>query len=168
MVRASWVDPLDVSFSQSSPDNRWNTNKFPALYCCCSEQVAVAVAEDILGFAAVDLSDLQPEFLPQKAEISWSGKIVDVISDEGLKTIGFPSDYPKNVEKSQTQSLAEAWFANQVEGVVCRSVSLMKKGFTNWKGGHEPWSELAVYSSKAKSTPKLLSRSVLKFAPPST
>jgi len=58
VVRANWRDPLDATFSQNSVDNRWNTKTFSALYCCCSEPVMIAVAEDILGYAGVDLSDL--------------------------------------------------------------------------------------------------------------
>ena len=45
VVRADWEDPLDASFSRRRPDRRWNTADFGALYCCCSEAVARAVAQ---------------------------------------------------------------------------------------------------------------------------
>ena len=62
VIRKNWGDPLDASFSQNNADNRWSTVDFPALYCCCSEQGSVAVAEDVFAYAAVHLSDLQPEY----------------------------------------------------------------------------------------------------------
>ena len=164
VVRASWPDPLDVSFSQSNSENRWNTTDFPALYCCCSEPVAIAVAEDIFRLAGVDISDLQPAYRPQKVEISWSGNVVDVISGEGIQAIGFPSDYPKGVDKSQTRALAAEWFRSENEGVVCRSASLMRKGLMNWNGKHEQWSELAIYSSKSKVAPRMINRSNLALS----
>jgi RES domain-containing protein len=163
VIRAGWANPLDASFSQTNATNRWNTNRFPALYCCCSESVAIAVAEDVLGYAGLNVSDLQPDYRPQKVEISWSGNVVDVISEEGIKAIGFPSNYPNGVNKLQTRALAEEWFESENEGVVCRSASLSAKGLTKWSGKHEQWSELAIYTSKAKVAPKFLSRSTLKL-----
>jgi hypothetical protein len=164
VVRANWADPLDLSFSKANPDNRWNTEDFPALYCCCSELVARAVAEDILGYAGIDIADLQPGFRPQKTEISWSGKVVDVISEEGVTQIGLPSHYPVGVERSQTRALSIEWFEAHHEGVVCRSASLMRKKFSAWKGSHEPWSEVAIYTSNASIAPRLLSRTELRLS----
>ncbi len=163
VVRANWRDPLDATFSQNSVDNRWNTKTFSALYCCCSEPVMIAVAEDILGYAGVDLSDLQPDYLPHKVEISWSGNVVDVITEEGITAIGFPSQYPANVDKSQTRILSEEWFATDKEGVVGRSASLMRKGFTKWAGQHEQWSEVAIFTSNTAIPPTMISRTNLTF-----
>ena len=158
VIRKNWGDPLDASFSQNNTDNRWNTRDFPALYCCCSEVVAVAVAEDVFEYAGVNVSDLQPEYRPQIARISWSGDVMDVISEEGIHGIGFPIEYPAGVDKSQTRNLAEQWIRDGSEGVVCRSASMMKKGFSTWNGDHKPWSELAVFPSNVKIRPSLISR----------
>jgi RES domain-containing protein len=163
VVRTSWTDPLDVSFSQQKVDNRWNTPTFPALYCCCSEPVAVAVAEDVLNYAGVVVADLQPEYRPQKVAISWSGHVVDVISEEGLKSIGLPSEYPVAVSKDRTRTLAEQWIGADEEGIVCRSASLSKKGFAGWVGSHEPWGELTIFTSAAKIAPKVVGRTDLEI-----
>jgi len=164
VIRVNWEDPLDTSFSQNSSDNRWNSKNFAALYCCCSEPVAVAVAEDVFAYAGVDLSDLQPEYRPQVAEISWSGNVVDVISEEGIEAIGFPLRYPADIRKSQTRDLAVEWFRDGSEGVVCRSASMMKKGFSEWRGQHELWSELAVFVTNTKTSPRLISRRNLELS----
>ncbi len=158
IIRVNWTDPLDASFSQSSGDNRWNTGHFPALYCCCSEVVAKAVAEDVFAYTGVNLSDLQPEYRPQVVRISWSGDVVDVISAQGIQGVGLPIGYPAGADKSQTRNLAEQWVRDGSEGVVCRSASMMKKGLSNWNGVHEPWGELAVFVSEAKTRPSLISR----------
>ena len=64
VVRAGWEDPLDASFSRWWPDRRWNIADFAALYCCCSEAVARAVAQDVLRVASVLLEDLQAHAWP--------------------------------------------------------------------------------------------------------
>ncbi len=164
VIRKNWGDPLDASFSKNSIDNRWNTGDFPALYCCCSEDVAVAVAEDVFAYAGINLSDLQPEFRPQVAQITWSGEVVDVISAEGIQGVGLPIGYPAGVDKSHTRNLSKQWVRDGSEGVVCRSASMMKKGFSTWNGDHKPWSELAVFTSNVKIRPSLISRADLDLS----
>jgi len=66
VVRRGWSDPLDASFSQRRPDRRWNTQDFPALYCCCSVRVARAVALDIFRVAGLELEDLHPPPSPRR------------------------------------------------------------------------------------------------------
>ena len=161
VVRAGWLDALDVSFSKAKTDNRWNTENFAALYCCCSGQVANAVAEDILNYAGVDRSDLQPEYRPQLVSIGWSGNVVDVVTADGVSTAGFPPGYPVGIDKSQTRKLAEEWFAASADGVVCRSASMQRKGFSNWTGSHENWSEVAIFVDNATAKPVQISRTDL-------
>ena len=85
VVRRSWRNPLDATFSQRpTADNRWNTNRFPALYCCCSVTVARAVALDVLRYAGIELTDLRPDVQPRLVEISWSGEVVDVATAAGV------------------------------------------------------------------------------------
>lgn len=163
VIRKNWGDPLDASFRQNNTDNRWNTGDFPALYCCCSEDVAVAVAEDVFANAGVNLSDLQPEYSPQGARISWTGDVVDIITAKGIEGVGLPIGYPVGVDTSQTRNLAEKWARDGSEGVVSRSASMMKKGFFNWNGDHEPWGELAVFVTMAKTPPNLQSRENLEI-----
>ncbi|HZU27245.1 MAG TPA: RES family NAD+ phosphorylase, partial [Bryobacteraceae bacterium] len=129
VVRRQWSDPIDASYSQrDSADNRWNTPDFPALYCCCSETVARAVARDVFRLAAVDIDDLQDAFLPQLCEIIWRGEVVDVASAEGVLAAGLPSEYPIGSDKSETRSLAAVWHAGGFSGIVARSASLMRLG----------------------------------------
>jgi RES domain len=158
VVRAGWPDALDASFSKTNIDNRWNTENFAALYCCCSGQVANAVAEDILNYAGVDRSDLQPDYRPQLISIGWSGNVVDVVTADGVSTAGFPPTYPAGVDKFQTRKFAEEWFAASADGVVCRSASMLRKGFSNWTGNHENWSEVSIFVDNAVTKPIQISR----------
>lgn len=156
VVRAGWQEPLDASFSQSKPDRRWNTQRFPALYCCCSVRVARAVARDLLGLGAILLGDLQPEYRPRLLEIHWHGTVADVTSPAGVQAAGFTATYPMGVEKSETQRKGAEWFAAGLEGVVCRSASLARLGQSRWTSGHEPWGELAIFVSKCEEEPQLV------------
>ena len=146
VVRQSWSNPLDATFSQrSTADNRWNTEDFPALYCCCSEQVAAAVAQDILEYAGVEISDLDPSMQPRLVEISWSGRLVDMATAQGVRAAEFPHTYPRAVDKRQTRAAARQWNTQGVCGVVCRSASLSWRGVTTWSGNHERWAETALF-----------------------
>lgn len=153
VVRASWQEPLDASFSQRAKDNRWNTSAFPALYCACSVPVARAVTRDILGFAGIDPSDLQPAYRPRLVQVNWSGRVVDVISAQGLRAADFPEDYPLDVDKTLTRAKATDWHAAGWEGVVCRSASLARVGFRSWSGTHPKWGEVAIFVRNAAEPP---------------
>lgn len=149
VVRRSWADPLDTSFSQQKTDNRWNTPDFPALYCCCSEPVARAVTLDVFRMAGVELSDLRAHAQPQLVEVDWHGRVVDMSSPEGIAAAGFPAGYPVGVDKRATREAAAAWHQAALEGVVCRSASLARQGFRTWHGRHEQWSEVAIFDDDA-------------------
>lgn len=142
--------PEDASYSQTKRDNRWNTPEFPALYACCSPAVARSVAEDIYRRSGVVLEDLQPDALPALHELSWRGELVDAATPAGLAAAGFPSTYPAGVSKVDTQRAAGAWQAAGLDGVVCRSASLGRLGFTRWAQPHEPWGEVAIFTRNAK------------------
>jgi hypothetical protein len=156
VVRAGWTDPLDASFSQTAPDNRWNTREFPALYCCCGLEVARAVTRDILRFAGVEVEDLQPGFRPRLVEIEWAGQVVDVVSPEGVAAAGFPDSYPEGVSKRHTRELAAEWHRQAAEGVVCRSASLHRLGVSGWSGGCARCGELALYVESCATPPRKL------------
>lgn len=159
VVKTSWNDPLDVSFSRKREDRRWNTPDFGALYCCCSEGVARAVALDCHRSANVTFEDLQESSRPQLVEIQWQGEqVVDVISAGGLAAAGFPANYPDGVSKVYTRQCAEGWFRNGREAVVSRSASLWRRSFRDWKGSHEKWSEVAIFVDNAKDEPHLMRR----------
>ena len=159
MVRASYADPLDASFSKLRADNRWNPPAaFAALYTCCSERVARAVALDLYDYAGIVLEDLQPAALPHLAEIAWRGHVVDVASAEGVAAAGFPPNYPMRVDCSQTQPKAIGWHAAGSEGVVCRSASIDRLGLADWNGPHVSWSELAIFVENAVASPQLIRR----------
>jgi RES domain-containing protein len=158
VVRRGWKDPLDASFSQRRPDRRWNTAGFPALYCCCSERVARAVTLDVFQWNGVEWEELQEDYRPELAEISWSGQLVDMSSARGIEAAGFPSTYPTGVAKTETRQAASRWHDGGAEGVVCRSASLARRGHREWEGAHELWSELAVFPQNARRPPLLLGR----------
>lgn len=161
VVRAGWTDPLDASYSRAGIDRRWNTGDFPALYCCCSEAVARAVARDIFWAAGVaQLSELQSAYRPQLVEIAWSGEVVDVASEEGVAAAGLPSSYPAGVERRATRQRAVDWHTDGAHGVVCRSASLHRMGLATWTGDHRPWGELAIWVGNARNEPELLRRRV--------
>lgn len=161
VVRASWSDALDASFSQKAADNRWNDSEFAALYLCCSVEVARAVALDVLGYGGIDPRDLQAEYLPNLVSVRWHGQVIDMVTADGIASVGLPSDYPQHIDRRSTRALARQWFQDRREGVVCRSASMMRRGLSRWKGAHEAWSELALFVNNLKSSPKQVERSAL-------
>jgi hypothetical protein len=158
VIRQDWVDPLDASFSQRAIDNRWNTAEFPALYCCCSEAVARAVTLDIFRMSGVELDDLQLAYRPQLVEISWTGRVVDVASPEGIEASQLPPEYPQLVAKWQTRRMAAVWHRSGNEGVLSRSASLERLRFSAWTGSHARWGEIALFARNWNTGPMLLSR----------
>ena len=159
MVRASYADPLDASFSRVKVDNRWNPpDGFAALYACCSERVARAVALDLYQYAGIVLEDLQPAARPHLAEVGWSGRVIDVASVEGVAAAGFPPSYPTGIDYSQTQPKALEWHAAGSEGVVCRGASIDRLGLSDWTGPHPSWGEVAIFVENAATSPRLIRR----------
>jgi hypothetical protein len=104
------------------------------------------------------MADLQDAMLPQLIEVTWTGELVDVASSEGVLAAGFPADYPIGVDKERTRAAAKTWHGNGASGVLVRSASLMRLGLRTWDGGHESWSETAVYVNNAPRRPTLLRR----------
>lgn len=158
VVRRGWKDPLDTSFSQKTADRRWNTADFPALYCCSSAKVARAVTIDLFRFTGLQLDDLKPEFRPQLVELQWTGKVVDMATNRGVMSAGFPKSYPAEVSLQETQSAAVRWHKNRWEGVLSRSASLHRLRFSDWAGSPETWSEIAIFPQQANFQPRLIRR----------
>lgn len=156
VIPADTKDPLDVSYSQIKKDNRWNTPEFPALYACCSKKVVEAIIQDRYRKGAIILEDLDPSRRPHVVKLSWSGKLVDVATKNGIIQAGFNENYPEGVDYTQTQLLATKCHEAEMEGVVCRSASLSRFGFKKWEGDHQSWGEIAVFVRKAKNKPQLL------------
>jgi len=150
VLRAGHTNPLDVSHSRARP-GRWNTPDFPALYSCCSETSAKAVARDRFNLAAVALDDLQPDAHPQLFELEWRGSVADVASPEGLSAAEFPASYPEGAPRERTQLRAAEWRRDGLQGVVCRSASLFRLGFSDWSGDHARWGELAIFVDIAQT-----------------
>lgn len=158
VVRQGWANPLDASFSRVTPDRRWNTDAFEALYCCGSEAVARAVALDVLRMAGVVIADLQPAARPQLVEFAWSGALVDAYSNDGLNEAGFATTYPAGVTGEQTRAAATAWHGAGYEGVCCRSASLARMGMTEWPEPAERRCEAALWPANTTQKPRLLRR----------
>jgi len=158
VVRQEWSDPLDASFSQRTPDRRWNTEDFPALYCCCSTRVARAVALDVFRVAGLEPEDLQPPARPRLAEIDWRGEVVDVVTEGGVAAAGFPAEYPRAMDRAATRSAGARWHAEDAEGVCARSASLERAGVSRWSGDHRHYAELAIFVQNAKASAVLRSR----------
>lgn len=162
--RADWTDPLDASWSLRQTLNRWNTQEFPTLYCCCSERVARAVVTDRLRRGGLVLEDLLPSARPVLFEIEWSGQVADMASREGIVANGFPEDYPEGVEIRRCQEAARRWHVEGLEGVVCRSASLWRLGFRRWQGDHRDWGEVAIFVEKSRERPRLIRKRELAVA----
>jgi len=159
VIRRGWPDPDDARFSQfSRVNNRWNTPSFPALYCCCSETVARAIVRDIFRFAGVDLAGLQETAQPQLVEIHWSGEPIDMVSEAAIAAAGFSREYPIGSHHSETQRIATKWHREGAAGVLCRSASLARFGYSDWTGDHPRWGELAIYTDNSTITPSVLKR----------
>jgi len=158
VVRAGWKDPLDASFSQRAPDNRWNGPAYPVLYCCCSVRVARAIVRDLFALAGVELAELQPAYRPALVEIGWRGEVIDVASPQGVEAAGLPESYPEGVSRVQTRKAAALWHGQGAEGILCRSASLWRRGFSEWRGPHPPWAELALFVENCHRWPRLRSR----------
>jgi RES domain-containing protein len=126
---------------------------FPALYCCCSLPVAIAIARLKLRRSGLELANLSPNVLPAVSEILWRGDVADVTSIDGVKDAGFPADYPATTPIAETQAAAARWQAEGCEGVVCRSDALWRQGESAWAGSHEPWGEVAVFVRNAANQP---------------
>jgi RES domain-containing protein len=159
VVRAGWSDPLDATFSRRAADNRWNTAAFAALYCCCGPGIARAVTRDVLRFAGVEVEDLQPAYRPRLVAVGWAGEVVDALTPGGLAAAGLPATYPEGVAKSLTRELAAGWRAAGAEGVVARSASLWRQGFTAWTADCAATGELALFVANCRTPPALLGQS---------
>lgn len=139
--------------NQTKTDNRWNTPAFPAVYCCCSLAVAVAVAQLRSRRTGLTLEQISSDRLPALREILWDGRLVDMTSAGGIQEAGFPHDYPAPVTIiAQTQGAATLWHTGRREGVVCRSHALYEiAGERVWHEPHQPWGEVAVFTQNAKT-----------------
>ncbi len=161
VVAAGWADPLDSAFSRSG--GRWNApDTFEVLHTCCGERVARAVVEERLSTHGLQVDDLLPEQRPELAEIDWRGEVVDMITEHGVASAGFPDDYPAtHLDErgyAETQAAGGRWQSAGAAGVVCRSASLSRSGFSDWSGEHETWGELALFVGNLVEGPRLLRR----------
>ncbi len=156
VVRAGWPNPLDTTFSRTT-GGRWNAPEaHEVLYACCSESVARSIVADILRIGALEIGDLRPEYWPVLAELHWTGLPIDLVSAEGIIAAGFSPEYPRGVEHGDTQPYGAVWAALGAEGVLCRSASVFRINREGWLGGHEEWSELAIFVENAGIRPGLL------------
>jgi RES domain-containing protein len=153
VARREWQNPLDAAHSRRQP-GRWNTADFPALYCCCSVEVARAVVRDVFRLAGVTLADLQEGRKPMLVPVRWQGEAVDVASAEGVAAAGLPPNYPNGASHDATRPLAAAWHDGGAEAVLCRSASLARDGFDTWMDPHEAWGEVAIFVANAATKPK--------------
>ena len=157
VVRRSYLDPLDASFSQKTPDRRWNTDRFAALYCCASVHVARAVVRDIFGMSGLVTDDLQPARRPDLAHLEWTGRVVDVATPSGVKAAGFAGTYPARAVRELTQPRAERWHKATAEGIAARSASIARLG-GGWTGPIDRWTELALFPANWNRAPVMISR----------
>jgi hypothetical protein len=128
------------------------------LYTCCSVIVAKCVVLDVFGLANVEFDDVTEEVRPVLVEIDWVGEAVDMASAAGLVECGFSVSYPVGYEYTHTQMFGEAWHQLGAEAVLCRSASVLRIDPKGWMGGHEAWSELAIFTENAKTLPRIIQR----------
>ncbi len=110
------------------------------------------------GHLRVTLDDFIDAGLPQLCEVAWTGRVVDVASDHGVREAGFPSNYPQRVGYGDTQAKGAEWHSGGHEGVLCRSASMSRLGWNDWSGQHEGWSEAAIFVENAVQDPALVNR----------
>lgn len=157
-MQQGWGDPTDSSYSQTVDDNRWNTRAFPALYCCCSRRVARGVVQERFGNDIV-LEDLNPEVMPDLAQITWTGEVVDVASPKGSRANGFSRRYPEGATIADCQRAAASWHGDGLEGVLCRSASLHRLGAeSKWASDHQAWGEVAIFTDISRTKPMEVGR----------
>jgi hypothetical protein len=128
------------------------------LYCCCSEEVASAIAIDVFRATGATLADLQDAAYPQLVEIHWKGEPVDMTVATTIVAAGFAQDYPVGVDHDLTQVAAAKWYNEGANGIVCRSASMARLGFADWRGQHEGWSEIAIYTNRCPMKPVVIRR----------
>jgi len=61
-----------------------------------------------------------------------------------------------NIE--QTRRAAAVWRYAGFQGIVCRSPSLFRQGFSNWQGPHQRWGELVIFAGESLPPAVLLRR----------
>jgi transcriptional regulator with XRE-family HTH domain len=165
VVRRGWPDAADTRFSQLSDVNidgiRRAFRRFiavaPRLWPVPSFGI-FCLMEASRRFAGVDLTDLQETAQPQLVEINRSGEPIDMVSEAAIAVAGFSRDYPIGSRHSETQRIATKWHKDGGVGVLCRSASLARLGYTDWTGDHAPWSELAIYTDNSTIRPSVMKR----------
>ena len=110
---------------------------------------------DVFRLAGVELSDLARDARPELVEINWSGGVADMASAKGIDSAGFPASFPEDAASGETRRAAAEWRAMGAEGVVARSASLARMGMREWAGGHQRWSELAIFADSCQRRPAL-------------
>jgi len=94
--------------------------------------VARAVTRDLLGFAGLELLDLQPAYRPRLVEVGGAASWSTLATARGVAAAGFPETYPEGVARSTTRRAAVRWQRQGREGVACRSASLHRSA---WQSG---------------------------------
>jgi RES domain-containing protein len=139
VVDPSYSNPLDTSYAKAG-GGRWNPpGAFGALYLCAT--VAVAAANARLQFAgrAIKLFDLLPRSQPELVTVDApQNDVVDVVTADGVRAVGLPSNYPWEVPWPPCQAIAREAHADGVAGVAARSNA--EAGANSWIG-----EELSVF-----------------------
>ena len=71
---------------------------------------------------------------------------------------GFDRNYPEGARREQTRRLAREWHATGAQGVVYRSASLERRGFSYWAWAHHRWSEVAIFVANRAREPVVVRR----------
>jgi RES domain-containing protein len=118
----SWKDPLDTSFAKSH-GGRWNPpGSFGVLYLCATISVAAGNARRAYDGEIATLFDLLPEQRPGLQVVTITPtRVVDAVTDAGLRSLRLPLDYPIGASWRRCQAIGKRAYERGENGIACRS-----------------------------------------------
>jgi RES domain-containing protein len=145
VCKPDWVDCTDTTFSRTR-GGRWNApGTFGVLYLNETVEVAVARVHAMFRSGEATVFDLRPERRPELLELDLPARnVADAVSDEGLRALDLPANYPFAVDHDRCQPIGARVYADvAMDGVVYRSAAGCE-GPGQWQG-----EELALFDRAA-------------------
>lgn len=127
VARPTWDDPLDPSYARDH-GGRWNPPaSFPALYVNGDVATARMQTERLLADSPVAVDDLNDEaYLLVAATLPSAQTCADAVTDEGLRALGLPDMYPRDITGEEISHTVCQPIGREVQeaglhGIWCRS-----------------------------------------------
>jgi RES domain-containing protein len=129
LAEPHWADPLDTTFSEQH-GGRWNApGSYGVLYLNMTEQTARIQVEHKLAGHPYDIEDLEPAAQHDLVEVHVAETdALDLVSDEGLDTVGLPVSYPldaggRPLAHEQCHPVGQAAYDEPLPAIACRSAA---------------------------------------------